>query len=56
MKKFLITSALVLLNNSCGQYTNLPAQYHIEGSSEFVAIVTYDSNRNATVKLPKNKS
>jgi len=55
MKKFLITSVLLLLGNSCGQYTNLPAQYHVEGTSEFVALVTYDSNRNANVKLPKIK-
>jgi hypothetical protein len=53
--KFLLSSLLLSLIYSCGQYTNLPAQYHIEGTSEFVAIVSYDSNKNANVKLPKIK-
>lgn len=53
--KLLLSSILLSITASCGQFTNLPAQYHVDGTSEFVAIVTYDSNKNATVKLPKIK-
>lgn len=53
--KLLLTSFLLLINSACGAFTNVPAQYNIDGSSDFVATVTYDASKNPTIKLPKIK-
>jgi len=50
---FGLISTAFLFTGACGLYTNVPAQYHVSGDSDMVATVTYDTAKNATVKLPK---
>jgi hypothetical protein len=55
IKKIMLTFAgtLGMIISACGQYTNLPAQYHVSGTSDLIAQISYDSTKNAIVKLPK---
>jgi hypothetical protein len=53
INKFLTAMAGITFSISgCGQYTNIPAQYHIAGTSDLVATITY-AGGTATVKEPK---
>lgn len=47
-----IAGISITVLSACGQYTNIPAQYHIAGTSDLVATITYVGGA-ATVKPPK---
>ncbi len=55
IKKILLTfvGTLGFIISSCGQYTNFPGQFHVSGTSDLVAEISYDSSKNAKIKLPK---